>query len=300
MSVSVVIPCYNHAHFLAESIRSAVTQEGPACEVIVIDDGSTDDTPRVAAAFPVRYIRQRNAGLSAARNTGLRAGAGQYVVFLDADDRLLPGALAAGIAALVNAPEAAFAYGGHVNIDEWGRPLPPSPSLPLGTDAYATLLRGNCIVNPAAAMYRRWIFDRVGVFDTRLTAAEDYDLYLRIARRFSIVAHPTMVVQYRRHRAAMSADPARMLRNTLRVARAQRPWVATPARRAAWHAGILSWEDYYGRPLAWRVGSRLAKGQWYAAATDAATVVGHTPGLIVHVMLTRARRRMLRRAAVAA
>jgi len=300
--VSIVIPCFNQGHFLGDAISSAMAQDGVISEVIVVDDGSTDDTGRVAATFPdVRYIHQENAGLSAARNTGLRVATADYVVFLDSDDRLLRGALTAGVAALTLNPEAAFAYGRHVNIDRWGAALPPSPSLALGPDPYATLLRGNCIVNPAAAIYRRWIFDRLGAFDTRLTAAEDYDLYLRIAREFRIVAHAAIVVEYRRHTAAMSADPARMLRNTLRVARAQRPWaLSTEARRVAWRDGILSWEDYYGRPLAWRAGKRLAEGQWYSAASDVATIVRHTPGLIVHVMLARARRLRMRSAAATA
>jgi len=128
--VSVIIPCYNHGQFLGDAITSAQRQQGVACEIIVVDDGSTDDTGRVAAGFPgVRYVRQRNAGLSAARNTGLVAATGPYLVFLDADDRLLPGALAAGVSALTRAPDAAFAYGGDVNVDRWGGPLPPSPTV---------------------------------------------------------------------------------------------------------------------------------------------------------------------------
>ena len=301
-TVSVVIPCYNQGHFLGEAINSALKQDGVVVDVIVVDDGSTDDTAQVAAAFPaVRYIHQDNAGLSAARNAGLRLATASYVVFLDSDDRLLPGALSVGVAALTQNPEAVFAYGGHVNVDRWGAVLPPSPHVPLGADPYATLLRVNCIENPASVIYRRWIFDRLGGFDTRLTAAEDYDIYLRIAREFRIVAHRAVVVEYRRHSAAMSRDLPRMLRNTLRVVRAQRPWaLSTTARRLAWCAGILSWEDCYGRPLARRAGVRLADGQWYAAATDVATIVRHTPGLIVHVLLARARRRRIRSAVATA
>src|SRR5262249_23435435 len=178
-TVSVVIPCFNQGHFLGEAISSALKQDGVVVDVIVVDDGSTDDTAQVAAAFlAVRYIHQDNAGLSAARNTGLRLATATYVVFLDSDDRLLPGALSAGVAALAQNPEAVFAYGGHVNIDRWGAALPPTPGITLGADPYASLLGNNCVVNPATVIYRRWIFDRVGAFDTGLTAAEDYDLYL--------------------------------------------------------------------------------------------------------------------------
>src|SRR5215212_9690625 len=91
--VSVVIPCYNQAHFLSEAIESVLAQTHPNFEIIVVDDGSTDNTSEVAARYPgVRHIRQDNQGLAAARNTGLRESKGTCLVFLDADDRLLPNA----------------------------------------------------------------------------------------------------------------------------------------------------------------------------------------------------------------
>ena len=293
-TVSVVIPCFNQGHFLVEAIASALDQQGVECEVIVVDDGSTDNTPQVAAAAPgIRYVRQDNGGLPAARNTGLRESKGDLVVFLDSDDRLLPGALVAGAAALRSTDDAAFAYGAHVNIDRDGNRLPPSPVTPLGEDPYATLLTINCVVNPAAAIYRRWVFDHVGSFDTRLRASEDYDLYLRIAREFPIVSHAAVVVEYRRHGTAMSADPARMLVNTLRVLRAQRRWVRnTPEHYSAWRTGLQSWEDIYGRRLAWRAGERLQQGQWRAGTRDLATIAWHAPGLIGRVLTGRVRQQL--------
>ena len=95
--VSVVIPTYNHAHYLSEAIGSAASRQGLAPEIIVVDDGSSDDPAAVVSRHPgVRLIRQPNAGLAAARNTGWRQADSPHVVFLDADDRLLPGALASG------------------------------------------------------------------------------------------------------------------------------------------------------------------------------------------------------------
>src|ERR671911_2120937 len=110
--VSVVIPCYNQAHFLGEAIESVLAQSYPRFEIIVVDDGSTDDTSKVAARYPgVRYVYQNNQGVSAARNSGLARSEGEYVVFLDADDRLLPEALETGLKCLEARPECAFVSG---------------------------------------------------------------------------------------------------------------------------------------------------------------------------------------------
>src|SRR5918995_6377717 len=110
--VSVVIPCYNQAHFLGEAIVSVLAQSYPRFEIIVVDDGSTDDTPEVAARYPgVRYVYQNNQGVSAARNSGLARSEGEYVVFLDADDRLLPEALETGLKCLKTHSGCAFASG---------------------------------------------------------------------------------------------------------------------------------------------------------------------------------------------
>ncbi|HWO47940.1 MAG TPA: glycosyltransferase family A protein, partial [Solirubrobacterales bacterium] len=110
--VSVVIPCWNQAHYLGEAIESALSQSYPSLEVIVVDDGSEDNSAAVAARFPgVRCLRQGNSGVAAARNRGLAEAGGEYAVFLDADDRLLPDALAVGVRELEARPETAFAAG---------------------------------------------------------------------------------------------------------------------------------------------------------------------------------------------
>src|SRR5262245_8511327 len=108
--VSIVIPCFNQARFLATAIESALAQTDQRCEIIVVDDGSTDDTRTVAAEYPtVTCISQTNAGLPAARNCGLRRSTGEYVIFLDADDRLLAEAAKRGVGELLRNPDCAFA-----------------------------------------------------------------------------------------------------------------------------------------------------------------------------------------------
>src|SRR5919112_291203 len=139
--VSVVIPCYNQAHFLGEAIESVLAQSYPNFEIIVVDDGSTDDTSEVAGRYPkVRLVRQENQGLSGARNAGLARSEGEYVVFLDADDRLLPEALETGLEYLDAHSECAFASGRYRFIGGDGSFLNPHRHRFVDKDSYVALL----------------------------------------------------------------------------------------------------------------------------------------------------------------
>jgi glycosyltransferase involved in cell wall biosynthesis len=236
--VSVVVPCYNQAHFLAEAIESALTQTYRPLEVIVVDDGATDDTAEVAARYPdVRCVRQNNQGLAAARNAGLRVSTGEQVVFLDADDRLLPDGIAAGAAALAAYPEAAFAVGRYRPITADGTPLPAPVRPRVIQDHYVSLVRRCWITMPATVLHRRAVLRAVGGFDPRLRCAEDYDLYLRITRRFPIIDHYEEVAEYRQYPGTLSRNADRMLAATLGVLSRHRPAAfSTPALRRAWAA----------------------------------------------------------------
>jgi glycosyltransferase involved in cell wall biosynthesis len=248
--VSIVIPCYNQARFLGEAIESALAQTWTPVEVIVVNDGSTDGSAAVAARYPVRLIAQRNHGLAAARNAGLRASAGEIVVFLDADDRLRPEAAAAAVAALAAAPAAMLAFGACAIIAEDGRSL-PAPPAPRVTDRfYPELLRRNYIWTPAMAAWRREAFARLGAFEPRVNPAADYDLYLRCARRFPFAHHDTIVAEYRQHGGSMSRNPVLMLDATLAVLRRERAHARRHAETwAAWRAGVRDWTDFYGEQL---------------------------------------------------
>jgi len=111
-SVAIVIPCYRQKRFLEAAISSALQQTIPPAEVIVVDDGSDEDLSNIADRHGVRLLRQENRGLAGARNTGLRAAASDRIVFLDADDKLRPEAIAAGLACFREHPGVAFVYGG--------------------------------------------------------------------------------------------------------------------------------------------------------------------------------------------
>ena len=212
--VSVIIPCYQQGHYLDEAIRSVYAQTYSDHEIIVINDGSTDNTAAVAAGYVgLTCIQQRNLGLPTARNVGLQASTGEYIVFLDADDRLLPEALETGLRCLRALPDCAFVYGFCDLIDHDGALLPPLPQTAIEQNHYRTLFKANYIWTPGAIIFRRSVFEQVGGFDQALVSGcEDWDLYLRIAKHCLIHCHGKVIVQYRKHRASMSANGVKMLR----------------------------------------------------------------------------------------
>jgi glycosyltransferase involved in cell wall biosynthesis len=284
--VSVVIPCFRQAHFLADGIESVLRQTYSQVEVLVINDGSPDDTASVASRYCVRYVEQAHAGLAAARNAGLQRTLGEFVVFLDADDRLLPDALRINVSRLRADPALAFVAGASQYIARDGTPLYTNPPHTASGDLYEVLLRRNRIRMPAMVMFRRAIFERVGDFDTRLDACADYDLYLRVSRRFPAALHDELVAEYRRHEANMSLNPARMLRQFSAVMRRQRKYVnGHTVLSAAVHDGLRNMKEYYGDQIANRIRARVRDGKELPAAiADAGRLlVLHPRGLFAHM-----------------
>jgi glycosyltransferase involved in cell wall biosynthesis len=215
--VTVVIPCFNQAQFLPASIGSVLSQT-TAVDCVVVDDGSTDDTARVAAGYGVRVIRQSNRGVSAARNAGLNATATEFVVFLDADDELLPDAVAAEFAAMASDPGLAAIVGRCQEMSAEGVPLTATVHNRVDPcRLYEEWLRRNFVWTPGAAMFRVDALRRMGGFEETRESAADYALYLRLARTERVKYIPKDLVRYRRHALSMSSDPARMLRATLSV-----------------------------------------------------------------------------------
>jgi glycosyltransferase involved in cell wall biosynthesis len=264
--VTVVIPCYNQAHFLGEAIESVLCQTYRHFEVVVVDDGSTDETSEVASRYGeegVRLIRQENRGLSGARNTGLRHSGGEFLVFLDADDRLLPRALEAGLGCYEAHPECALVAGHSKLIRADGTFLRELKHEPPDQDPYVAMLEKCHIAPPASGMYRRSAFEAVGGFRSGVDASADYDLYLRIARQLPICRYDEAVAEYSMHGENMIRNSGLMLSSAITVLRSQRRYVEGDRRReAALKTGIRYEQSHWGDPLAEWVRQQMGEGRW--------------------------------------
>lgn len=278
--ISVVIPCYNQGHFLEEAVKSAASSAFRV-EVIVVDDGSTDDTLAVAArCAPLKCVRQDNRGLAAARNRGLAAAAGDMVVFLDADDRLLPGGIDVGARALAANPGCAMAYGRCVMMGPDGTVWPTPQQRRVLSGHYAMLLRTNPIWMPAMAIFRRSALVHAGGFAEGFDASADYDLYLRIARAHPIHDHGVLVAAYRRHEASMSGSAQRMLQDTLAVMQRHRPGDTEGQQLEAWREGCEAWRDFYGTQLTEEIRGHFHRRQLGAAFTKARALARYAPAVL--------------------
>lgn len=278
--VSVVIPCYNHARFLSDAIESVLDQTYPAVEIIVVNDGSTDGPERVVAKFPmVRYVAQDNRGLAAARNAGLARCRGDFVVFLDADDRLLRDAIEVGAEMLRRDGSLGFAAGHSRFISSEGVTQPATNRrVEPGDDAFAALLRQNSIRNPATVMFRREVVDAVSGFARGVDACADYDLYLRISRNYPVLFHDAVVADYRNHGQNMSDNSARMLREGLAVLRRQRRHLNSRLRQESYREGIRNMRRYYGDRLTMQIRAGLrTPSAWVRTCRDVAVMIGWHP-----------------------
>ena len=211
----------------------------------------TDAPEAVAASFAgVSTIRQPNRGLAAARNTGLRALETDYVIFLDADDRLEPRAIQHALRTFSRAPDCGFVYGGHRYIDRGGSPIGERYEPP-GDDPLTRLLRGNFIAMHGTVMYHRQRLVDAGGFDETLRRCEDYDAYLRMVKRHPIAGHADLVAAYRLHGGNMSADYAAMRRHSSaqRLQATAQSWQCGCSCRAhsspqASHTAAHSWQSW--------------------------------------------------------
>ena len=281
--VSVIIPCFNQGRFLPDAIKSVLAQTYRDLEVLVMDDGSTDDTGEVASTYPVvRLLQQRNQGVATARNAALRESTGGYLVFLDADDRLLPYALDVGIDALAARPSCAFAAGHCRFIGPDGTVLPTPPQRMVQSDHYRQLLRRNYIWNPGSVMYRRTVFETTVGFRTCVGPTADYDLYLRISKDRPVYCHSTIVAEYRRHEAAMTCNASAMLKAERAVLQSQWGHIKKDRlSRDAYKVAIRQSQTHYAGELLQHISTVVPAGEWRAASDSLSLLLRYcAPGVV--------------------
>ncbi len=286
-SVCVIIPCYNTARFIDETVRSALSQTYQPIDILVVDDGSTDNSPDIVRAIPgVRWMGQKNQGVSEARNTGMRATTAEFVVFLDADDRLMPHAVEVGVRELLAHPEAGLVYGGARQIDAQGN-IQSEHFEPVTNAGYERILSGWSFVPPAIAVFRRSALDAAGTFNKAMQPTEDNDMYLRVSALFPIHCHNQIVADYRHHENnASGASSARTLRAVLRTLDGQRDWVRKhPEFKPALRAGRKRWKSVFGRWLAGECIMSLKQGKKDRAWQTFTAMMRYYPqGLPLHAI----------------
>ena len=206
--VSAAIITYNRAHYLDGAIASVLDQTFDDFELIVVDDGSTDDTERVVARYGdrVRYVRREHGGKAAARNAAAELAAGDYLAFCDSDDMWYPDRLARQVRVLRADPRVGMVHG-HVDVvDAQGRPLPERTAAGRAVFGAAHRKRAtyasyafDCRCLSSTVLLRREVFDAVGLYDCRLPI-EDYDFYLRLVLAYEVAfLHGPALAVYRAH-----------------------------------------------------------------------------------------------------
>jgi glycosyltransferase involved in cell wall biosynthesis len=296
-AITVVIPTYNRAALLTRAVESARAQTVAPFEILVVDDGSTDDTARIVAAWgaPIRYIATANGGVARARNVGIAQAKGDWIAFLDSDDEWEPGKLAAQCAALDAAPDARWCITGCTLVDGDGRPTPGRQGYeavfpvfsetrdtaeryfaralrPLRPDVYAgdlyeTLFRGN-VVLPSSTMVHREVFERCGAFDPAFRYAEETEFFHRVAAAFPVVVLLSPLVRYRVAQSGSltsSSNTQKLIANAL-LSINQAAALRAPQTHAARRARLAGTRSLLQRMAYARLSERDTRGARSAAA----------------------------------
>lgn len=264
--VSVVIATYNMGQYVSTAIDSVLQQDYPELEVVIVDDGSTDDTPERLAQYKedrrVRAFQQDNAGQTVAKNRGLRETRGELIGFCDADNYWLQGKLPTQVNAFAQRPDLGVVYGELKFIDGEGNDL-PAPSIKRHSGRITAQLLLDNFVTFNTTLIPRQILEEVGGFDESLRMAIDYDLWLRISVRYEFLYLPQPLVAYRIWGGQMSHRTGERFDNFFRLfekflanygdcvtpAEIRKGWAHTYVSRGRWrasqkqYAGALS--DYF-------------------------------------------------------
>ena len=275
--VSIILPCHlgtlAQAELLNQTLQTVSAQTCPDYEIILVDDGSPVPVEPVAATYPrTTTVHQDNAGPAVARNTGVDRSRGRNLIFLDADDHLLPCALAAGLDALEGHPEAGFAVGPREEMTFEGKPVPwHVPPPPPQAHIYLPLLRFDWyIIPPSSVMFRRQVVEAIGGFRDPWVA-DDLDFYLRVAHRFTACRYQApAVTRYRRYSTSSSRDGERMLHSIRSVY--ARQWALVkgdPEAESAYHHGLGQLTDIFLDCVVENIEDRLRSGNCIGALRSA-------------------------------
>jgi len=290
--ISVIIPCFNAGRYIETAIYSVLSQDWPAVEIIVVDDGSTDgSSQRVSARFHgVTLIRQKNQGVAAARNRGIAEASGEWIAFLDADDFWLPGKLSAQMNELRANPQARMAYSAWaVWVSDAAAPEADyvHELLSQADDArfwsgpsgwiYPQLLL-DCAVWTSTVIANRSLLAEIGGFDPSLRIGEDYDLWLRASRVTPILRVPRPLALYRQHLGSITRSAPLENYRSIVISRALSKWgyrhsEATPVTPARVRRALAqSWSQFAVANLQAGQMDRARKGVVMSLRTDPAYV----------------------------
>ncbi|MFD1000108.1 glycosyltransferase family 2 protein [Ohtaekwangia kribbensis] len=219
--VSIIIPAFNSANYIVETINSVLQQSMQDFEIIVVDDGSTDQLKEVLAPFivkkQIKYIAQANLGVSAARNHGFKKSRGQYIAFLDADDVWLNDNLEARLNKFKSG-DFGLVHADAFVIDEKSNKLPQILSGKEGNILNDILAwNGTQVPGPSSILVKREVVDTVGLFDEQLSTSADQDFFIRVAAQYKIGRVDKVTWMYRIHTNNMHKNIARMEHDVLRV-----------------------------------------------------------------------------------
>jgi glycosyltransferase involved in cell wall biosynthesis len=226
-TVDVIIPSFNSARYLPAAIESVISQTFDDWQILLVDDGSTDTTAEVVAPFldrlgsKIKYIKQDNRGVSAARNTAILASTAEFLALLDADDVWLPCRLSESLRVLLERPQAGLSYGLLTHMDSEGRlgsSWEGNRNHAEGHIAPYIYMRSVELPSPTITVRRKCISE-VGVFDESLRITEDRDLWLRIAQRYEVAFVPKILALYRSSPGSLTTDPKLMLEAQLKFIR---------------------------------------------------------------------------------
>ncbi|MBZ0274516.1 MAG: glycosyltransferase [Anaerolineae bacterium] len=277
---SVIIPTFNRSALLREAVESVLAQTYHPLEIIVVDDGSTDDTAALMAGYGdrVRYIRQTNAGVSAARNHGFRVSQGEFVAFLDDDDLYLPLKIERQVACLGANPAAGLAHSRYLLGNNAGQVVGRIGLLSEGYILHELLHRN--FLWMSSPLIRRDVLEKVGGFNETLSTAADYDLWLRIAGAgypFACVQEPLGI--YRLQQGSMVTNVARTEDEVISILDRYfaSPQLA-PDRLALKNAAYAEWRLWFAR-------RHYAVGSWDAARRNLAQVLALDPGITPSVLV---------------